>query len=124
MSGKKLIVELFVNTNKGVVMDSHRQNLPPFRQIYGKKSQTWDAERNLEGLSAREIEILAWLDGLQDEYCFELKVYDIERTRHMFHAGRRKVRQIPTVIIGDRTFAGNIDRAQVLKCLDGVRNKD
>ncbi len=117
MSGKKLIVELFVNTNKGVVMDSHRQNLPPFRQIYGKKSQTWDAERNLEGLSAKELEILIWLEELRTKHNFELKVYDIEKASHSLHAISKKVRHIPTVIIGSQRFEGEIDKGRVLECL-------
>ena len=117
MTRKKTVVELFVNSNKGVVMDRHRQNLPPFRQIWGKKSQTWDAERNLEGLSEKELEILIWLDELRTKHNFELKVYDIEKASHSLHAISKKVRRIPTIIIGRQRFEGKIDKGQVLECL-------
>ena len=117
MTRKKKLVEVFVNSDKGVVKDSHKRNLPPFRGIYGKKSETWEVEKNLTGLSEIEIEIISWLESIEGSHNFELKVYDIEKSTHALHALKNKVEKIPSIIIEEHKFEGEIDKSQILKIL-------
>ena len=114
---RKLVVKLYINSDKGVLDDSHRRNMPPFRGIYGKKSETWDSEKQITGLSGEEIEVMQFLEEKAREMGFELKIIDVERSVGMVQALRDKIEETPTVIIGERVFQGKMGVSELEKAL-------
>lgn len=119
MTNKQKKIELYLNSERGVVKGTGRENLPPlgYSGQIGKKYDSWHVKKTFVGLPTKERELINTLEHVVAKFNVEFIVYDVAKTRCAFRAFIKGVRDTPTVIIGRRKLTGNITEEELTKVL-------
>ena len=120
MGRREMKIEIYVNSERGVVKGIGRENLPAlgYGGQIGRKYDSWHVKKAFVGLPPEEKELIDKLEHVAARFNVEFSVYDVAKTRHAFRAFFKGVRDTPTVIIGRKKLTGNITEEQLIEALE------
>ncbi|MDO9538264.1 MAG: hypothetical protein Q7J68_08095 [Thermoplasmata archaeon] len=114
-------IELYLNSEKGHL----KAGYPYYETLSSKSIGTWHGPSSgyyipkdvFVGYSEEEKEMRDQITRMADKYNFELKVYDVSKTRYRFRAFFKGVRETPTAVIGRKKFIGTISEDEILAAI-------
>lgn len=118
-------IELYLNSERGVVKGTGRKNLPPLTLgttlsggADGRKYDSWHVKKAFVGLSEKETRMKERLERIAEQYNAELRVYDVKKASHAFRALFKGVRDTPAIIIGKHKFGEDFKENEILRVLE------
>ena len=125
MANKRKKIELYVNSEKGKVKGSGRENLPPLALgttlsggAVGRNYDSWQVKKAFVGLTSKEKELIYKLEHIATQYNIDFCVHDIAKTRNPFRTFFKGVKETPTIVIGRFKFKEDYNEKDLLKALE------